>query len=330
MSRVPFPHTIDSTIISTFRSCPQKAFRQYMEHWKPGEESVHLIAGGAFAKGLEVARQAYYEGHLDTADGPKEVASGDADLAIALGIEALLRAYGDFDCPPTSAKSAERMAGALEYYLTSAFPLGHDGTPPSLLPSGRRAIEFSFAEPLPIAHPLTGDPILYTGRCDMFVDYCGGSYGLDDKTTSSLGASWAKQWEMRGQFTGYMWAARQRGLRLDGFLVRGISILKTTYDHMQVITCRSQHEIDRWLDQTCRDVERWITAWKEGYYDFAIDGACTEYGGCAFTTVCKSANPESFLPVYFHKRVWDPLARKEMTVEEYEAQWAQQGAVDFS
>ena len=63
MSHPTFPHTIDSTILSTYRACSQKAFRQYMEHWKPSEESVHLIAGGAFAKGLETARSTYFQGH---------------------------------------------------------------------------------------------------------------------------------------------------------------------------------------------------------------------------------------------------------------------------
>ena len=54
--RPMFPHTFDSTMLSAFTSCPQKMFRTYVEHWKPKSESVHLIAGGAFAKGIEVAR----------------------------------------------------------------------------------------------------------------------------------------------------------------------------------------------------------------------------------------------------------------------------------
>lgn len=343
MTQVPFPHTLDSTILSTFRSCPHKAFRQYMQHWKPGEESVHLIAGGAFAKGTEIARNLFYSGVLETpqvsydSNGKRKVAwvvsegvRGNREEAVMAGIAALIAAYGDYEAPASSAKSCERMVGALDYYLNVAFPLGEDGTPPLILPSGKAAIELSFAEPLPIKHPVTGDPILYTGRSDMFVQYCGGIYGLDDKTTSSLGQSWLKQWEMRSQFTGYMWAAAQNGINLDGFLVRGVSILKTKYDHLQVPTNRSKDEISRWFDQTCRDVERWIRMWQEGYYDYALDGACTEYGGCAFTTVCKSSSPESYLPVYFHKRVWDPLARKEYTVEEYEALWAPKDNIDVA
>ena len=334
MTNPTFPHTIDSTILSTYRACSHKAFRQYMEHWKPSEESVHLIAGGAFAKGLEVARSAFFQGRYQrpevsySLEGKRHVAwheeacpAGDPALAIAHGTAALIAAYGDFQCPPESAKSLVRTAGALEFYF-SAYPLGEDGADPILLPSGNRAIEFSFAEPLDVRHPVTGDPILYTGRSDMICHFAGGNYIEDDKTTSSLGASWPRQWEMRSQFTGYTWAARRNGIEVDGCLIRGVSILKTKYDTLQVITNRAGWEVDRWYDQTCRDVERWISEWKRGYYDHSLDGACTEYGGCAFTTICKSANPESFLPIYFHKRVWDPLLRKEMTVEEYEASWS--------
>ena len=59
--RVTFPQAVDSTMLATFRSCPQKFFRQYVEHWKPKAESVHLVAGGAFAAGIEEARRAFYE-----------------------------------------------------------------------------------------------------------------------------------------------------------------------------------------------------------------------------------------------------------------------------
>lgn len=305
---IMFPHTWDSTMLGAFRSCPQKMFRTYVEHWKPKAESVHLVAGGAFARGIEVARKAFYEERMSEAD------------AVATGLEALLVAYGDFETPPDSAKSPTRMAGALEFYFEN-YPLEGASAVPLTFPNGKLAIEFSFAEPLDIMHPVTGDPILYTGRCDMIADFCGGQYTVDEKTTSQLGASWPKQWEMRSQFTGYQWAANRAGLNVQGTLVRGVSILKTKYDHLQHVTYRSPYEVDRWLDQTHRDIARAIEMWKDDYWDYSLDHACAEYGGCSMVNVCKSAEPEAWLPMYFEKRVWDPLARVERTVEEWEASW---------
>lgn len=303
-----FPHTIDSTILSTMRACSQKGFRQYLEHWKPLAQSVHLVAGGAFASGIEAARNAFY------------VAGQSAEDSEACGLSALIKHYGDFECPADSAKSLERMCGALEFYFHN-YPLGADGANPITLADGRRGIEFSFAEPLGIVHPVTGDPILYTGRSDMIAERAGGVYIYDEKTTSSLGASWGRQWEMRSQFTGYAWAAHKQGIKTAGAIVRGVSILKTKYDTLEVPTYRSLYEIERWEEQTLRDIERMIQMWKQGYWDFNLDGACNEYGGCPFTRVCKSADPEAQLPVYFQRKVWDPLARKETTVQEYEESW---------
>ena len=308
IARPMFPHTWDSTMLATFRSCPQKMFRTYVEHWKPKAESVHLVAGGAFAKGVEVARKAFFEG------------GADREQAEAVGMEALAKAYGDFEHPPESAKSLERMMGALEFYFQS-YPLGGDGLTPVQFPHGGAAIEYSFAEPLNVMHPVTGDPILYTGRCDMIGEFAGGVYCVDEKTTSSLGASWSRQWEMRAQFTGYQWAAQRTGLNVQGTLVRGVSILKTKYDTQQAITYRGPHEVERWYAQTVRDIIRARTMWREGYWDFALDHACAEYGGCNMIDICKSPDPGTWLPMRFERRVWDPLARKELTVEEWEKSW---------
>ena len=163
MDRPFFPVAIDSTTIAAFRSCPQRAYRQYMQHWKPATDSVHLIAGGAFASGVEAARRAYFEDGIDPA------------TAVADGLRALILHYGDFECPADSAKSLERTAGALEFYFEQ-YPLGADGAVPITHSSGRRGIEFSFAQPLPINHPVTGEPIIYTGRADMVAEAFGGVY----------------------------------------------------------------------------------------------------------------------------------------------------------
>lgn len=303
MTRPPFPSVIDSSLMAAFRSCPRKAELEFVQHWKPRNQSVHLHAGAAYASGLEAARRAYYiEGH-------------SPDDAIATGLQALLTAYGDFECPEDSPKSASRMAGALEYYF-SAYPLGEDKAVPMSLPGGKSGIEFNFLEPLDILHPVTGDPLLYSGRMDMMCDYEGMKLGEDDKTTSQLGASWPRQWDLRSQFTGYVWGAGRAGIKLDGFLVRGVSILKTKYDTLQAITYRPQWQIERWYEQLLRDLKRMMAAWDEGYYDYNLDHACAEYGGCPFKSICQMRDPTPLLQQQFERRRWDPVARTETLIEE--------------
>lgn len=304
-TRPPFPSVIDSSLIAAWRSCHQKAFREYIEHWKPKTPSVHLHAGGAYAKGLEVARRAYYLDGLPSAE------------AIPLGLAALMKFYGNFECPPDSAKSLERTAGAYEFYF-SQYPLESDKAVPVTLPGGGRGIEFSFAEPIERAHPVTGDPLLYVGRMDMLCEFAGGVFGEDDKTTSQLGASWPKQWDLRSQFTGYCWGAGQAGIKLDGFLVRGVSILKSKYDTLQAITYRPQWMIDRWYEQLLLDIDDMVYAWEAGYWDFNLDHACSEFGGCSFRQICLSepASQNAWLEVNFERRKWDPVTRTETKLAE--------------
>ena len=298
MERPPFPEVIDSTIIAAFRSCPQKAFLEFFTHWRSKEPNVHLHAGAAYAKGIEIARRAFFEDGKSAAD------------AEALGLSALLEAYGDFQCPEDSAKSASRTAGALEFYY-DRYPLGVDQAIPLELPGGRRAIEIGGVEALDIAHPVTGNPIQYSWRMDQAVTYNGMRLAADDKTASQLGASWPRQWDLRSQFTAYIWGAKRNGIELQGFLVRGVSILKTKYDTLEAITYRPDWQLDRWYEQVLRDLARMIRCWEEGYFDFALDHACVEYGGCPFRQVCLTRDPQSVLNGLFERRRWDPVLRTE-------------------
>ena len=299
MDRPPFPSALDNTILSSFRSCPISSYRTYFHHWKEKSSSVHLHAGAAFARGLEVARKLYYDEQLSE------------NLALAGGYRALLEAYGDFDCPPDSAKSSTRMAQAFEFYLSGEWSLSRDTARPALMPSGKHAVEFSFAEPLPINHPETGQPIIYTGRADMIVELNNGLFIEDDKTASQLGAKWANQWEMRSQFTGYTWAGRNHGWSVDGVLVRAVAILKTEFKRAQHLTYRPEWEVTRWLDQTCRDIERMIQMWRDGVWDYNLGESCAAYGGCEYLAVCKRPNPEEWMEAYFERREWNPLTRTE-------------------
>jgi hypothetical protein len=153
---------------------------------------------------------------------------------------------------------------------------------------------------------------------DMCVDYQNMKLGEDDKTASQLGASWPRQWDLRSQFTSYVWGAGRAGIKLDGFLVRGVSILKTKYDTMEAITYRPQWMIDRWYNQVLRDVAAMIAAWKEGYYNYSLDHACAEYGGCPFKSCCQMRDPAPILNQQFERRLWDPVKREERLLGENE------------
>jgi hypothetical protein len=208
------------------------------------------------------------------------------------------------------------MIEAFSYYFT-AFPLDTDPVQPYRTHGGKPMVEFNFALPIDetrLLHPVTGEPILFAGRADMVATYAGSLSIYDDKTTSSLGQSWAAQWNRRSQFSAYAWAARAYGIPISQIVVRGISILKTTINHAQAITVRTPHHVNEWHEQVIRDILRAIECWKEGYYDVNLSEACCSYGGCMFQQACMSNNPEPWLSGQFEKRIWNPVDRTETLI----------------
>lgn len=310
-----FPHAIDSTMRGAFASCPRKFYWEFMRQRRPLAPSVHLHAGGAFASGMEAARRAYYERGetLQSAKGQ--------------GAIALTRHYGDFVAPALSAKTLEGMLGAYSKYFED-FPMDSDPMTP-VMAGSRAMVEFSFAIPIPgTRHPDTGEPVLYFGRCDMIGQMQGSRYVVDEKTTSQLGASWSKQWDMRGQFTGYCWAAAEYGYPVKGAIIRGVSILKRGYETAQAITYRPQWRINEWLSTLQHDVNAMIRSYvtheellqrdsSETRYAWYqnLDSACSSYGGCSYMMLCDSNDPEAWLDTQYRHEAWGP--ENNQTVKEY-------------
>lgn len=326
-----FPEVLDSSIMASFKSCPQLFKKQYVEDWKGKEVSVHLHAGGAFAKGMEVTRQAFFTGEYQfwskipqpTVDGEirfetksfiEQHPIGNAEDAIACGLQAVMFHYGDFQCPADSAKSLERTAGAFEFYWAN-YPLTQEkafGPVPITLPNGRRGIEFSFAHALPIKHPVTGNPLIYAGRCDSIDDFLDGIFVGDEKTTTQLGASWGRQWDLRSQFIGYNWGTHESGIEVNGTVVRGVSILKTKYDTQQAVVPCFPWMREQWFEELVYSwIPDMIQCWETGVWRHNFDHSCSEYGGCSFRLPCGSEDEASYLSTFFERRQWSPLTRLE-------------------
>ncbi len=220
--------------------------------------------------------------------------------------------WGDF-IPPESGSGHQKTLDACLDALYSYFiqwPPADDIIRPHMV-NGEPAVEWSFALPIPgIKHPETGEPILYAGRFDMLAEYDKALFVLDDKTASSLGASWQNQWKLASQMTGYVWAAKEYGFNIQGVIIRGAAILKRDITFAMVIEQRPNWIIDRWLLQLKRDVRRMILMWEAEEFDYSIDGACSNYGGCKYLTLCTSEDPTPWIKQYYQESHWDPLKRE--------------------
>jgi hypothetical protein len=293
-----FPEVIDSTIRSSFINCPTQWWRSHIQHLKPQGTNIHLHAGSVYAKGLEIMRRSFFEKGLPT------------EAAIAEGCLAAINAWGDYLPPEDTPKTLPRVLEALQYYALEAFPLATDSIVP-IISNGRATVEVSFAIPLPIKHPDTGNPLLYVGRFDELGQRNNSYFLLDDKTASRLGPTWGQQWELRGQFTGYAWGMREYGYSVAGILVRGLAFYKDGYGHAEHVVQRPSWLIDQWYAQLLRDIHRMLeqyAALQRGQHpDQSFGEACAHYGGCPYRRLCQSHHPDSFIPIYYKVEPWNPL-----------------------
>lgn len=306
--RISIPKHIDSSTLSTWRSCRRKYFWQTVNSLYPSGKSVHLIAGGAIAAGMEAARKRVF---LDPR--PSDVHIDDILHAAFLAFAA---EWGSYEAPPESPKDAINSFNALATYLTE-FPPATDVVQPLTRPDGSPTVEFTFAIPLEVNHPDTGDPFIFSGRFDLLGTFNGIPCVVDEKTTSQLGYSWASQWALRGQFMGYIWACQQLGYPVNMAVVRGIALLKRDIKFETAIVQFPQHLIDRWHKMLISDVKELAfayEAYRDGKYDdesvypYNFADSCSSYGGCAFATLCSAKDPEAYYNNYIRHR-WDPLAK---------------------
>ena len=305
MPELQFPNVIDNSMRKGLVKCQKYAHWKFERGLNDAGESEHLVAGGAFAKGIEATRRAYFERGMSQ------------DLALIEGINAIHASYKGYVPPAKSFKTADRVAGSLAYYL-NANPFAEDEFVPLEMPDGKRMIEVSFNHEIPILHPVTGKRLTYCGRFDMLAisKKTGLVWVNDEKTTSRIGEAWSNQWALDSQMTGYVWGARkllrQAGLELEvaGAIINGVAIMKYDYETVRYPTYRQDWEVQRWYVQMLKDVDGWIDAFKHQSHNQVLDHACALYNApCEYARLCKSGNPERILGSY-EVRFWNPLERQ--------------------
>lgn len=318
------PSVLDATQMTCFRSCPRKFFLEFVYGVRPPGLSVDLHAGGCLAAALEETYRQVYFSKL-----PYE-------RAIEVAHARFLMEWGDFEVPAwkTTAKTMERVWEAIVGDGTpegrgyfQEYPVHSDHIKPYIASDGKPTLEYSFAIPLEpcseaddgrsFPHHPNGGPFLYAGRFDMLGQKPDGTpIARDEKSTGrSAGVDWARQWQLRGQFIGYVWALQQCGIPATEVCVRGIHILKTAIRHSEHVQSYSNELIDRWYEQLRRDVWRMRKMWDTGVWDFNFAEACTQYGNCIFMDSCTSHQPETWLSDMEVRR-WNPLDKNPVAVPE--------------
>jgi len=294
----PFPSKVDNTMLAEWQRCETAWMRGFLLHLAPPAPSIHLHAGAAFAKGLEVARISFH-------DKGKSVPEALRD-----GLAAIIQAYGNFVPVETRQgdKSLDNVIKAYDAYF-QRYPLDSDILKTFRAADGKLMVEFNFSIPTEVKNPSTGDPILYCGRFDRLATRQDALFVTDEKTATQLGEQWAAQWDLEGQFLGYVYAAKLYGYPVAGATLRGVGLLKTKITFAETTLHKGQWQLDRWWEEAHKKLRRMVDAYNRWDFQLALaKGSCAAFGGCAYKIMCESPEPDRWLN-QFRIRVWDPLAK---------------------
>ena len=127
-----------------------------MLHLMGKDKSGDLIAGGAIAAAIEAVRIGVYQHGKDVPN------------SLIPAYKAFVKEWRDYT-PPENSKSFKTFGNcwsAVEQYFAWKPPLT-DELQPLRTRDNKPFVEFSFAVPLPLLHPETGEPFIYVGRFDL-------------------------------------------------------------------------------------------------------------------------------------------------------------------
>lgn len=290
----------DSTSLTYAEDCLYKYYLTMIQGWRSKTGSVHLEFGGWYATALEHFHKHTATG-MDREEALREVVSEALYSTWEYDEEGLNGRPWESNHPT---KTRANLIRTIVWYVDH---FKDDPLPVVILSDGRPAVEYSFRLDI-------GNDILYCGHIDRLVEYSGGIYVQDQKTTgSTVTPRYFNQFNPDNQMTGYAFAGKViYNSPVQGVIIDAAQIAVGFSRFERGFTFRSEAQLDEWLDHTHYHISIARTAFQQDYWPMNRT-SCTKYGGCVFQDVC-SKSPEvreQFLLADFEKKKqWNPLSSR--------------------
>lgn len=286
---------LDNTAITCFAECNRRYYYSMVRHYRRGE-SAALHYGKVW--------HAMLEAHYKTGGSFQEV------------ISAGLREWGNGHGVDNDHRTFERALNAYHRYVEVVVPnerpddtVGWPDTP---------LVEMS------VNTMWDEVPLPYAGKIDRVIKVGGSYYVEDHKTTSVLGATYFRGYDLSSQMLGYAWLVQQFiGKPIAGARINAYGILKSEDRFERQTVPFSQVRLKEWATKT---VPRWMAAiirvtdeWREHLLKTGEDdpsfwvmnhASCSgKYGMCEYASVCSLPEHvrERFLVQNFTYNPWNPL-----------------------
>lgn len=282
---------IDNSSLERFTTCPRSAQYYLCSRREAAEDRTALTFGKIIHKVLET----YYK-NLNRSIAERE----------ALMLTTAAQEFQSWQPPEGDYRNYDIACQVIEAYCKS-FPLEEFRI--LSLPEGGPAIEVPFAVPLgeievgaeiyvqegeetPRLQHLDKLPLVWQGRIDLIYETQGRVSLMDHKTTSMMGPSYFKEFELSHQVYGYVWAASQLLKRaVYGFNVNALAIRKPTktgkgIELVRQIVPLDQCLLDEWIDDTLHIVSDFVENVRRGYFPKHTKWCVGKYGECPYRSVC--------------------------------------------
>lgn len=281
----------DSTSIGWLKTCPRLYFYQMVEGWRTRGESVHLRFGTEYHAALELY------------DKLRAIGSDHEDALREVVHETLRRTYGWTPDPLHKAAGLKNRFTLIRTVVWYLDQFQDDPAATLILANGKPAVELTFKMNF-------DGPYMLTGHLDRVVEFGGGTYVMDRKTSSStIGGYYFDKFSPDNQMTLYTLAAKiVFKTPVKGVIIDAAQIAVGFSRFARGFAYRTEGQLSEWL----ADTRFWISQAErfadQGYWPMN-DKSCDKFGGCPFREVC-SKDPgvrETFLRSDFEKQFWNPL-----------------------
>lgn len=291
----------DATSVTLAQECARKYYYRMLLNLEPTRSSVHLIFGGIYASALE-----HFYQHRAAGDSIDVALRKVVREALESSWDSAASAPVEFD---DNCKTRFTLIRSIIWYVDEFGDEGDSHIKTYHLASGKPAVELSFTLEF-------SDDILYCGHLDRVVEYGGGLYWMDQKTTkTTITPRYFQQFKPHNQFMGYTWAGQViLHSPIAGGIVDAAQIaVGFTRFERQPITFNRQ-QIDEWQDNTLQTIRHMQDLTAAGRFPMNLS-ACGNYGGCPYQMLCERSPSvrDRFIEGNFtHREPWEPLkARNE-------------------
>ena len=287
----------DSTSLTLAMECPRKYHYRMLRNLVPQTTSVHLLFGGIYAAALE-----YFYG--------LRAVGADLEEAILLTVKkAMIDSWDKETNQPLAFNDAKKtrvtLIRTIIWYLDAYGDEDEAAIKTHHLANGKAAVELSFALELT-------DDIIYCGHLDRVVEFSGGLYWMDQKTTGqTLGPYFFDGFKMSNQFMGYTWAGQimfQAPVR--GGIIDAAQIASGFSRFERGFASYTREQIEEWTKNVEYHVKSIQSLTLLDKFPMNLT-ACGNYGGCPYKSICSShpsVREHVIQSNFVHPAaVWDPL-----------------------